>query len=308
MRIAVTGGAGFIGSHVVDRLLGAGHEVLIIDDLSSGTRENLVDAARARLLVGDIRDSAILAELKNFAPDILVHLAAQISVRLSMEDPAKDVDINVKGLVALLQGFGTKLPYIVFISTGGAIYGEQEYFPADERHPLRPASVYGLSKYVSELYLDLWARQYGLKFAALRLGNVYGPRQNPHGEAGVVAIFNKLLLKGASVTINGDGKQTRDYIFVGDVVEAVFAACAKQPTGVFNIGRGEETSVNELYQQITHALKIDRKPNYGEAKTGEQLRSVISPRKAQTELQWQPKYTVSEGIARTCAWFQERNT
>jgi len=244
--------------------------------------------------------------LKKEKPDIVVHAAAQISVRVSMEDPSLDTSVNVGGLVNILQAFSKEdLPYFVFLSTGGAIYGEQEQFPATESHPIRPSSIYGLAKRVSEMYLDFWSREFGLKYAALRLGNVYGPRQSPHGEAGVIAIFCKMLLDGKLPVINGSGEQTRDFVFVSDVATAAAAVSNQQITGTFNIGTSTETSVNTLYAEICTALDMDVKPEYAEAKAGEQMRSCIDWQLAHKTFNWEPSVAIDAGIRTTAEWFKE---
>ncbi len=302
-KVLVTGGAGFIGSHICDALLGAGHEVFVIDDLSSGRKENLPPKVHFEQF--DIRSPELRTYLSRVKPGIVVHTAAQISVRISMEDPVFDTDVNVKGLMNILHSFsGLPLPYFVMISTGGAIYGEQDYFPADEEHPIRPTSVYGMAKRVSELYLDLWHRVYGLKFAALRLANVYGPRQNPHGEAGVVAIFSLKLLKGEIPLINGTGEQTRDFLFVGDVAGAVLGVCESRTEGIFNIGTGIETSVNALYRLIAAPVGTTVVPERVEAKPGEQMRSCITSKRAGATFGWKAATELDEGIRDTVAWFK----
>lgn len=302
-KVLITGGAGFIGSHICDSLLGAGFEVFVIDDLSSGKKENLPPKVRFEKV--DIRSPELHAYLAKVRPDIVVHTAAQISVRISMEDPVFDTDVNVKGLMNILHSFtGLPLPHFVMISTGGAIYGEQDYFPADEEHPIRPTSVYGMAKRVSELYLDLWHRVYGLKFAALRLANVYGPRQNPHGEAGVVAIFSLKLLKGEVPLINGTGDQTRDFVYVGDVANAVLDVCERKTEGIFNIGTGVETSVNALYRLIAAPVGTTVVPKHVEAKPGEQMRSCITSRHAGAIFGWKAATELEEGIRETVAWFR----
>ena len=303
-KIVVTGGAGFVGSHVVEELIGqGGHELHVIDDLSSGTVDNLFPQVTFHKL--DIRSEKLPELLLAINPDAIVHTAAQMSVRLSMEDPVFDTDVNVKGLVNILHAFkGKKMPYLAFTSTGGAIYGEQDSFPAPETHPIRPASVYGLAKRVSELYLDLWARVYGLRFAALRLGNVYGPRQNPHGEAGVVAIFCKKILAGQGCTINGSGEQTRDFVYVKDVARAIVLAVSGKVCGTFNIGTGKEASVNELYSMISESLASKAKAAYGPPAAGEQMRSCIDASLALKTFGWKPLVTVKEGIQKTADWFR----
>ena len=303
-KVVVTGGAGFIGSHIVDALTDAGHVVSVIDDLSSGQKENL-NLNKVDLRIFDIRSKETRDYLRQIKPDIVVHAAAQMSVRNSMEDPAFDTSVNVYGLVNLLQAFkGEEPPFFVFLSTGGAIYGEQEIFPATEEHKIAPTSVYGLAKYVSELYLDLWRREFSLKCVALRLGNVYGPRQNPHGEAGVVAIFYKKLFKGETPLINGSGEQTRDFIYVADVVSAVSAVIESRTEGVFNIGTARETSVNDLYAKIRQTSLVDIAADRGPSKAGEQMRSCISVDKANKAFSWQPAYDLDKGLKETAHWFK----
>ncbi len=303
-NVVVTGGAGFIGSHIVDMLLSEGNSVDVIDDLSSGNKQNLNTSAKLHKL--DIRSKEARDLLSQINPDVIIHTAAQMSVRNSMEDPAFDTHVNVYGIINLLQAFlGKKQPYFIFLSTGGAIYGEQDCFPADESHKKEPASVYGLSKYVSELYLDLWKRQFSLDSSVLRLGNVYGPRQNPHGEAGVVAIFYKKLYAEETPLINGNGEQTRDYVYVKDVARAVIAVLNKKVSGIFNIGTSKETSVNELYKLIASTSGVSKKPTFGPAKSGEQLRSCIEIKHAKKVFDWQPEYDLEKGLRETAAWFKQ---
>jgi UDP-glucose 4-epimerase len=302
--VVVTGGAGFIGSHVVDAFLADGYEVHVLDDLSSGSVENLSEKATLHEL--DICSEKCVEVLRSVQPDVIVHAAAQISVRISMLEPVLDTRINLVGLVNILNAFqGGELPYFLFISTGGAIYGEQEAFPAPEDHPIRPTSVYGLAKHVSETYLDFWSRELGLKHAVVRLGNVYGPRQNPHGEAGVVAIFNRTLLDGNVPIIFGSGEQTRDFVYVGDVVRAVKAAVEKKTSGTYNIGTGIETSVNRLYEEVCRALEVEVAAEYKEGKVGEQQRSCISPARAASGLNWKPEVDLATGFQMTSKWFRE---
>jgi len=303
-KVIVTGGAGFIGSHIVDLLLARGDEVVVVDNLSSGFKSNL--PSECRLIETDIRDPALCEILRNEKPDTIVHAAAQISVRVSMEDPGLDTAVNVGGLVNILQSFPKdELPYFVFLSTGGAIYGEQEEFPAAESHLIQPSSIYGLAKRVSEMYLDFWARELGLKYAALRLGNVYGPRQSPHGEAGVIAIFCKMLLDGKVPVINGSGEQTRDFVYVSDVASAAGKVSEQQITGIFNIGTSRETSVNALYAEICRALGLDVKPEYADAKAGEQMRSCIDWQLAHKTFNWEPSVSIDAGIKTTAEWFRD---
>ena len=310
-KVIVTGGAGFIGSHIVDLLLARGHEVEVIDDLSSGRVANLPAAVKLHQL--DIRSVEARRVVEQMKPDGIIHAAAQMSVRMSMEDPTFDTSVNVSGLVNILDALSRSrssaaaAPFFVFLSTGGAIYGEQESFPATEAHRLQPASVYGLSKRVGELYLDFWARELNLPFAALRLGNVYGPRQNPHGEAGVVAIFNQKLLRGETPTINGSGEQTRDFVYVSDVARAVVTAFEKRVSGIFNVGTGKETSVNALYALIGDAVGHRPSPQRVAAKAGEQMRSVIDASAADSALDWRPEVSLERGLESTTAWFRSTN-
>ncbi|MCB0338468.1 MAG: NAD-dependent epimerase/dehydratase family protein [Bdellovibrionales bacterium] len=303
-KVLVTGGAGFIGSHIVDQMLALEHEVAVLDDLSSGTRSNLSKDVLLKVL--DIRTQEAREFVRDFSPEILIHAAAQISVRVSMENPTLDTEINLVGLVNILQAFPSdRLPYIVFISTGGALYGEQDFFPATEDHPIRPASVYGLAKYTSERYLQLWSEQFGLQYVALRLGNVYGPRQNPHGEAGVVAIFCRKFLKGETPKINGSGTQTRDFVFVGDVARAVVAAINSNVKGSFNIGTSKETNILEIYRGLADAYGFTGSPNFGPGMPGEQMRSCIDSTKAKSIFDWSPQVEIRDGLAQTMDWFSK---
>lgn len=305
MKILVTGGAGFIGSHVCDAFLAKGHEVHALDDLSSGKRENL--DPRVKLFVADIRSKEahelILAEKY----DAMAHLAAQMDVRKSVADPRFDADVNIGGFLNLLEACakaGTKR--VVFSSTGGAIYGEQDVFPAPESHATRPVSPYGTSKAAGELYLGYYAAQYGLSYCALRYSNVYGPRQNPHGEAGVVAIFSERLLDGRGCTIFGDGKQTRDFVFVKDVARANALAMESSFKGAINIGTGVESDLNQLYSLMAKAAGVDAPAQYAPRKPGEQMRSCIANDRAREVLGWKPEVALADGLAQTIAFFRER--
>ncbi|MFL5950148.1 MAG: NAD-dependent epimerase/dehydratase family protein [Gaiellaceae bacterium] len=300
MRAVVTGGAGFIGSNVVDALLARGDEVHVLDDLSRGRRENLGEGAQ--LHVGDIRRDAgaLFAEVR---PDVCFHLAAQIDVRVSVERPDFDADINVVGTLHVLEAAREHGGRIVFSSTGGAIYGECDG-PASEDHLRAPVAPYGVSKLAAEEYIAAYNRLYGNSHVALRYGNVFGPRQDPHGEAGVVAIFMNALRDGKTPRIYGDGEQTRDYVFVEDVVAATLAA-AEHEGGVFNVGTGVETSVLGLYDGIQRATGIERPPEHADARPGELQRSVLDPSRAERDLAWRPQRSLDEALAATWAWISE---
>ena len=306
MTILVTGGAGFIGSHVADTLLDEGHEVHVLDDLSTGRRWKVPEAAP--LFEHDIRSDGAAALLAEHQYDCLVHHAAQMNVRKSVEDPSFDADVNIRGLLNLMEtGLDHGLQKVIFASTGGAIYGEPEYTPQDEDHPLRPLSPYGVAKLASEKYLHYYQTQYDLDAVSLRYANIYGPRQNPHGEAGVVAIFTKEMLGGGQPVINGPGEQTRDYVYVGDVVRANLAALAYDGSGVFNVGTGRETSVNELFRLLRAETGADVEETHGPAKLGEQQRSVLGYENAERDLGWTPQVPIEDGLARTVDWFRTRH-
>ena len=307
MKILVTGGAGFIGSHTVDALVAAGlHQVSIIDNLSAGKRHQVNPGARFH--EADLRDAdAVRRAIEAETPEIIVHLAAQMDVRRSVADPSFDAQVNVVGFLNLMEAARRHgLRRVIFSSTGGAIYGEQETFPAPEDHPLHPVSPYGVAKLATEAYLFFYKVQYGIDYAAMRYGNVYGPRQDPHGEAGVVAIFCGRMLEGKPCTIYGDGKQTRDYVFVGDVARANITAANSNVSGAINIGTGVETSVNDLYHTLGTVADVTRAPEYGPARPGEQSRSVISPTRAQQLLGWRPQVELANGLDQTFTYFKER--
>ena len=306
MKAIVTGGAGFIGSNLVDALLARGDEVTVVDDLSTGRRENLDSAleAGAELAELDIRDAEKLAAaFEQAKPEAVFHLAAQIDVRRSVEDPAFDAAVNVGGTANALEAArlaGARR--FVLISTGGAIYGEGEGLdlPLDETAAARPLAPYGQSKLAAEGYVELYGRLYGLSGISLRLGNVYGPRQDPLGEAGVVAIFCGNLRSGGSPIVFGDGKQTRDYIYVGDVVAAALAAAGSEITGSFNIGTGRETDVLELIELLRGMGDSDGfEPEFADARPGEVIRISIDPSRAKSELGWEPQTDLADGLRQT---------
>jgi UDP-glucose 4-epimerase len=303
--VCVTGGAGFIGSHVAEAFLAQGRRVLIIDNLSGGRQENV--PAGAELHVLDIRSKEAADLVRESGIEILVHHAAQMDVRRSVEDPLFDADVNILGSLSLAEAARRGgVRQILFASTGGAIYGEQDYFPADENHPARPVSPYGISKRSFELYLFYYSVAYGLDATCLRYANVYGERQNPHGEAGVVAIFLNRLLAGETPTINGEGLQTRDYVHVSDVVRANLAAAGRPGYHIYNVGTGVETSVVDLYQEIARSLGSDLQAKHGPAKPGEQTRSVVDGALGRRELGLPQPIPLREGLARTAAWFRAR--
>ncbi len=305
MKVLVTGGAGFIGSHVADLLIGQGYDVHVLDNLSSGSLENVAEAAVFHRL--DIRSQEVEKLFAKERFDILIHHAAQMDVRRSVRSPGFDADVNIVGLLNLMEaGRNNGLKKVVFASTGGAIYGEPAHAPQSEEHPLRPVSPYGVSKLAGEKYLGFYAAQYGIAHVALRYANVYGPRQNPHGEAGVVAIFAQRLLGSGQPVINGDGLQTRDYIFVSDVAEANLAAINyRGRSEVINIGTGRETDVVTIFRYLRAAIGVSARAVHKDAKEGEQRRSVLSYEKARQLLDWTPRIPIEEGLATTARWFAE---
>ncbi|HVC38909.1 MAG TPA: NAD-dependent epimerase/dehydratase family protein [Candidatus Dormibacteraeota bacterium] len=311
MRVVVTGGAGFIGSHLVDRLVADGHQVGVIDDLSTGRPEQVSDQARLyQVSVSSAGLDGVVAEVK---PVVIFHLAAQIDVRSSVTDPLHDAEVNVMGTVRLLQAASqAKVSRVVFVSSGGAVYGDTAVVPTPESHPLRPASPYGAAKAAGEMYLSAFAAAFGIEVAILRPGNVYGPRQDPHGEAGVIAIFTSQLLAGQPLVINGDGEQTRDYVYVEDVVEAAIQLL-RGPLGAYNIGTGHETSVSQTAAELARVvseLRPGREPSptplHGPARAGEQRRSCLDCQLAEKQLGWTARVSLREGLRRTVAHFQER--
>jgi UDP-glucose 4-epimerase len=278
MRVLVTGGAGFIASHVVDAYVERGHEVTVIDDLSSGLRTNV--HAKARLIEADLRDPRTIESLRGERFDLVNHHAAQIDVRVSVADPAADAELNIVAALRLFQAMvddGVKK--IIFASSGGAAYGEPCYVPQDEDHPVAPLSPYGCAKLAIDQYLFFYRQVHGIRAVSLRYANVYGPRQRKDGEAGVVAIFAGALLSGQRARINGSGEQTRDDVFVEDVVRANMAASELDLDGIFNVGTGVETSVNDLYGAICDATGVHEPAEHGPAKAGEQFRSVLDGRR-----------------------------
>ncbi len=305
MNILITGGAGFIGSHIADAYIAEGHNVIIVDNLSGGVLENINPKAKFYQL--DIRSEKLEDVFQKEKIDIVNHLAAQMDVRRSVADPKFDASVNVLGGLNLFESARKhRIKKIIFSSTGGAIYGEQDYFPADEEHPMRPLSPYGITKLCTEKYLFFYKAVYGINHIILRYANVYGPRQNPHGEAGVVAIFCNKMLKGEKPIINGDGKQTRDYTFVGDVVKANLLALKHDGSAIYNVGTSIESDVNKLFYELRNHLNPSCPEQHAPAKAGEQQRSVISFKKIEQELGWHPTVQVDEGLRLTAEYFKKK--
>ena len=301
MRVVVTGGAGFIGSHVVEALLARGDDVAVLDNLASGRRENV--PAGAELIEADVRDATAVDRLfDRLRPDACAHLAAQADVRVSVERPDYDCEVNVLGTVRVLEAARRHGARVVFASTGGAIYGECER-PAREDDRRQPLSPYGASKLAGEEYLLTYSRLHGGSRVALRFGNVYGPRQDPHGEAGVVAIFLGLIAEGGTPRIFGDGSQTRDYVYVGDVVRATLAAAGRDG-GVFNVGTGRETSVLDLFAGCRRVTETAVEPAFAPARVGELGRSFLDPERAAAELGFRADVGLDEGLAATWSWLR----
>ncbi len=304
MKILVTGGVGFIGSNVVDAYVEAGHEVAVVDNLTTGKRENL--NSQAKFYEVDIRDRDRLAQVvSEFSPEVINHHAAQIDVRKSVEDPVYNAQVNELGTLNLLDAaVKAKAKKIIFSSTGGALYGEVEKKSgADENHPQEPISPYAITKRSAEMYLLAYKENHGLKYTILRYGNVYGPRQDPLGEAGVVAIFCGKMLKGEQPTIYGDGNQLRDYIYVGDVAGLNLCVLDKGDNQIFNVGSGKGTSVNELFATLENITKFEKEACYAPPRTGELFRSVLNSKKIRKELGWKVKTSIKKGLRLTIKWY-----
>jgi UDP-glucose 4-epimerase len=304
LKVLVSGGAGFIGSHVVDRLAADGHDVVILDDLSTGDVEHLQPSAHFYQM--DLRSPWLDELFRIERPEAVVHEAAQASVRRSVEDPVFDAGVNVLGTAALLQAsvhHGVRR--FLFASTGGALYGDADVIPTPEDYPTLPVSPYGASKLAAEVYLRTFHALHGLSYAALRYANVYGPRQDPHGEAGVVAIFAQRLLSGERARINGDGKQTRDFVFVGDVADANARALTSDAVGSFNVGTGIETDIATIFQLLRRLTGSNQPEEHGPPLPGEQRRSVVDARKIEKVLGWKPKTNLEAGLDATVRYFRE---
>jgi len=303
MKILVTGGAGFIASHIADKFIEEGHEVVILDDLSTGFEKNI--NSKAKFVKLNIRDEKVSDLFEEEKFDIVNHHAAQMDVRRSVVDPAFDANTNILGTINLLQNSVKHgVNKFMFASTGGAVYGEQECFPADENHPTNPVSPYGISKLSVEKYLYFYFNEHKLNYTILRYANIYGPRQNPFGEAGVVAMFSAKLLKGDQPIINGTGEQTRDYIFVKDVVKANFLTLSDEESDIYNVGTGIETNVNELYELLNVIVGNGQEEKHGPAAAGEQMRSVIASDKLFNKFNWKPSTKLIDGLKETTDYFK----
>lgn len=304
MKILVTGGAGFIGSHVVDMLIAAGHDVAVVDDLSTGRRSNL--NPKARFYQVDIRSPEMRRVFEAERPEVVDHHAAQMDVRKSVADPIFDADVNILGSIKVAQlAMEYNVRKFIHISSGGAVYGEPVYLPCDEDHPVRPLCPYGASKYTFELYLYMFKELYGLDYSILRYPNVYGPRQDPNGEAGVVAIFVGQMLAGKPVTINGDGTQVRDFVYVGDCARANLMTLENGSGRVYNLGFGVGTSINQIFDGLKTITGYPKPANYGPPKPGETYRIYLDASRAKQELGWEPTVSLEEGLRRTVEYFKQ---
>ena len=304
MKILVTGGAGFIASHITDAIINEGHSVTVVDNLSTGFEKNV--NPKAKFVKADIVDSSLLQLFEKEKFDVVNHHAAQMDVRKSVADPSFDANTNILGTINLLQCcIKTGVKKFMFASTGGAVYGEQSYYPADEIHPTAPLSPYGISKLAVEKYLFFYKSQYDFEYTVLRYANIYGPRQNSKGEAGVVAIFSTKLLANEQPIINGTGKQTRDYVFVGDVVKANLITLKDDACDIYNVGTAKETDVNELFNKLNKLAGSNKEEKHGPAAPGEQMRSVITSEKLFKKFNWKPSTTLDNGLKETVEYFRK---
>ncbi|GBE17282.1 UDP-glucose 4-epimerase [bacterium BMS3Abin15] len=306
-KILITGGAGFIGSHIVDALINKDHDVIVVDNLVTGQKENV--NSKAKFYEKDITDFTEMERIfLSEKPEVIFHLAAQIDVRKSLEDPLFDANSNIMSSLNLIElSQENNIKKFIFSSTGGAIYGETESRPTKENHPEWPLSPYGVAKLTVDKYLNYYNKVFGFNYTSLRYGNVYGPRQNPHGEAGVVAIFINKMLGGKQPVINGDGLQTRDYVYVKDIVNANMLALENlNKVGVYNIGTGKETSVNDLFTEINNHFDKKFKEKFGPGKEGEQKTSCLDYSKIKTAMNWEPKIDFGDGIKKTFIWFNNK--
>lgn len=304
MKILVTGGAGFIGSHIVDRLIQESHDVVIADNLTTGKRRHINRAAN--FYRADIRSRWLERVFRRERPTVVCHHAAQMDVRRSVEDPMFDADTNIMGTLNVLRyavKYGVRK--VIFASSGGAVYGEPNQLPVSESHPAHPASPYGISKMVGDEYLRYFHENDGIEYVSLRYANVFGPRQDPHGEAGVVAIFTQKMLQNEQPIINGNGRQTRDFVYVDDVVEANMAALGKEAHGIYNVGTGQETTINELFTLLAGFVNPAIREVHGPAKKGEQMKIALDSSRLHRELDWEPKVSLQDGLERTVASYRQ---
>jgi UDP-glucose 4-epimerase len=305
VKILVTGGAGFIGSHVVDTLVSMGYQVVVVDDLSTGRRSNL--NPEAVFYQADIRSPELGEIFEKEKPDVVNHHAAQMDVRRSIIEPIFDADVNILGSINLLENARQHgVSRFIYISTGGAVYGEPEYLPCDEEHPIKPICQYGASKHTVEHYLYMYQQNYDLDYCILRYPNVYGPRQDPHGEAGVVAIFTGQMLNGEQVVINGDGNQERDFVYVQDCARAnAIVLDSENRNTIYNLGTGIGTTINEVFSHLNRITGYGQNPIHGPAKLGETRRIFLDANKAKRELGWVPEVSLSEGLTKTVEYFKQ---
>lgn len=305
MNILVTGGAGFIGSHIADAYIEFGHKVVIIDNLSTGSEEFL--NPKAKFYRADINDDNVGGVIADNKIDIINHHAAKINLRQSVLDPKADAEVNILGSVNLLQkGLEAGVKKVIFASSGGAIYGEDENFPVSEEQQTGPRSPYGINKLAVEKYLYYYKAVHGLEYTALRYANAYGPRQSAGGESGVVAIFSDMFLRNRQPVINGDGEQTRDYVYISDIVKANVLALGKSKFDIYNIGSAKETTVNHIFKKLNEIAGTSFKENHGPAKIGEQRRSALSYKRIENELGWKPETGIDEGLKLTFEFFKQR--
>ncbi len=305
--VLITGGAGFIGSHLVDRLLELGNRVVVLDDLSSGRLANLPN--RINFHHSDINEANLDETFSRENPQLVFHLAAQVSVSTSMRNPLLDAEANILGTLKLLEASRRHgVEKFIFSSTGGALYGDPQYIPCDEDHPIHPLSPYGLAKSVCEKYLELYNKMFILNYVSLRYGNVYGPRQDPNGEAGVIAIFSQAMLEGQQPVIFGSGEQERDFVYIDDVVDANLLAIDENVTGSYNIGTGEGTSVNLIFQMLRDLYRFRKSPLKSPARLGDVLKISLNSEKSLREMGWQPKTSLEEGLRLTADFFKLSQT